>query len=220
MKNIKKVIIVCEDIYGLDVYSMIEAINSYNHKTDSDEYDVLGFISDCSHPFGTLNTPAPLLGMISNWNLDPAVSFIMGIRDPKQKEIAAVSLKKKGAFFETLIAPWVLLPFEFKTGEGCIIGNYSCKYRSIFGNFVTLDTVMCETVEIGDYSTLSPFVNITNSKIGKGVYVGSHAVIMEHKTVGNGSYIYPGSVVVNNLKEDSKVAGIPATRTGVKKWLR
>lgn len=214
----QKLIVACEDIYGLDIYMMIEAINARSLQTNSNLYKVIGFISDEENVFGRITPPAPVLGRITDWEVDDSVKLVMGLRTPKKKEAAVSILKSKGAVFETLIAPWTLLPFEFEVGEGCIIGNYSCKYKSKFGNFVTLDTVMCETVEVGDYSTLLPFVNLTNSKVGKGVYIGSHSVVMMDKTVGDESYIFPGSIVVKNLKPGSVVGGIPATSSGAKNW--
>lgn len=210
--NPKNVIIVCEDIYGLDIYTMVEAINARARELSTAQYHVIGFISDEQNPFNGVVSPAPILGEIRTWQVDSNIGFIMGIRNPKKKEIAVRTLKSKGAFFETLITPWTLLPFEFEAGEGCIIGNYSCKHKSVFGDFVILDTVMCETVEVGNYSTLCPFANITNAKIGEKVYIGPHAVVMEHKIIGDGAIIEPGSVVVTNIRENSKVRGIPAKR--------
>ena len=212
----KNVIIVCDDIYGLDVCSIINAIN--NNQTSS--YHIIGVISDQKQPFGNIQSNLAILGTIQDW--DPGsvnASYVMGIRNPKRKEFAANLLKKRGAKFETLIAPWVLLPSEFLVGEGCILANYNCKYMSKFGDFVTLDAVMCESVEIGDFSTLCPFVNITSAKIGKRVYVGAHSVIMADKKIEDDVYIYPGSIVVNNIKSGSIVAGIPASKIGAKRWL-
>ena len=104
------------------------------------------------------------------------------------------------------------MPDQFNTGEGCIIGNYSCKHGSEFGDFVIADTVMCESVKVGEYSTLCPFSNITNATIGKDVIIGSHAVIMEHKKVGDGATVLPGSVVLTHVKPNSMVSGVPAKR--------
>ena len=50
------------------------------------------------------------------------------------------------------------------------------------------------------------------------IYAKYDAVIMSHLTIGDGSYIYPASVVVKNLKPNSVVAGIPATSGAAKKW--
>lgn len=195
---------------------MIEEINA---KADYPRYNVVGFISNKPDPFESTMCKVPVIGTIDKWIETKNNLFVMAIRDPYRKKAAVQQLKKQGAQFETIIAPWVLLPFEFEAGEGCIIGNYNFKQNSRFGDFVIMDAAMCESVEIGDYSTLCPFVNITSATIGKSVYVGSHAAIMSHLNVGDGSYIFPGSIVVKNVKPGSVLAGVPATSIAAKKWI-
>ncbi len=208
----KNVIIVCEDTYGLDVYLMIRDINERTPATSVAPYQPLGFISDTPNPFGKVKPPYPVLGTVEDWVVEEGVYFVMAIRDPLRKEKAVLCLKSKGARFVTIIDPWVPLPPDCKVGEGCIIACYVCKDGSRFGDFVTLDTVMCEAVEIGDYSTLCPFANITNAPIGKRVFVGSHAAVMAHKKVGDDARILPGSIVVSNVRSGTSVAGVPAKR--------
>ncbi len=214
----RKIVIVCDDKYGLDIFTIIESINANYHGVDSIKYETIGFISDRSDPFENFASPAPLLGRIEDYENKDGLSVVLAIKDPNKKEAVVKQLKSKGAIFETIIAPWALLPFEFEVGEGCIIANYNCKHKSKFGNFVIMDTAMCETVEVGDYSTVCPFVNLTNGIVGKSVYIGSHSVIMVDRTVGDGAYIYPGSIVVKNIKPGSVVAGVPATAVAVKNW--
>lgn len=211
-QQMKDIIIVCEDSYGLDVYSIIEAVNGYDGNARRQSYNVIGFISDNPGVLSGLRVPAPVLGSITEWVPKDGTLFVMGIRDPLNKEKAAKLLEDKGAHFETIIAPWVLLPQEFEVGRGCMLANYNCKHGSRFGNFVIADSAMCESVEVGDYSTLCPFVNITNARIGKRVFVESHAVVMEHRNVGDDSHLLPGSVVITNVKAGNVVAGVPGKR--------
>lgn len=208
-------IVACEDTYGLDVYMMIMAVNARAAAVGGKSYRVLGFISDEPEAFGQISPPVPLLGTIAGWNAEGDARYVMAIRDPARKRRAVAALKQKGAAFETLVAPWVLLPSEYETGEGCIIGNYSCKHGSRFGDFVVADTVMCESVTVGEYATLCPFSNITNSTVGSDAFIGTHAVIMEHKHVGDRASVLPGSVVLTNVKPDSTVGGVPAKRVKV-----
>lgn len=211
------VIIVCEDSYGLNVYTIIEAINAAALTRGTLKYNVIGFLNDNIDTMSKFELPAPLLGAVSGWDCRVEATYVLAIRIPEHKRCAAETLKAKGAVFETIIAPWVQKSPVFKHGEGCIIANYNFKYKSKFGNFVIMDTCMCESVEIGDYSTLCPFVNITTATIGERVYIGSHAAIISGRKIGNGVTIYPGSIVMSNLKDGSVVAGVPASRN-IKKW--
>ena len=211
------VIIVCEDSYGLDVYSIVEAINAAVPAHLPPRYRVLGFLNDNYDSLSRFKLPAPFLGSVYNWNCAIDASYILAIRNPAHKRAAVELLKGRGAVFETIMAPWVKRPSVFEHGEGCIIANYIFKYNSRFGDFVTMDTCMCESVEIGDYSTICPFVNITTASIGKNVFIGTHAAIIPEKIIEDDVTIYPGSIVMSNVRAGMTVAGIPAGKN-LKKW--
>lgn len=214
----KKLIIVCDDVYGLDVLTIIDAINQHCMDANSIKYTVIGLISDNTNCFSKIISPVPFLGKISDWNCKPEASYVAAIRSPMKKQLAVEKLKLKGAVFETIIAPWVRLPSEFVVGEGCILANYKFKNKSRFGNFVIMDTAMCETVEIDDFSTLCPFVNITNAKIGKRVYVGTHSAIISNRKIGDDAVLLSGSIVLTDIKPGTTVAGVPASIRNAKKW--
>ena len=215
--NTRDVIIVCEDSYGLDVYTIIEAINDTGSIQESPIYRVLGFLNDNIDSMRRSKLPAPLLGTVSGWNCGMKATYVLAIRIPEHKRAAVEKLKARGAAFETIMAPWVQYPTEFEHGQGCIIANYNFKHRSRFGDFVIMDTCMCESVEIGDYSTLCAFVNITTATIGKGVYIGPHAAIISGRTIGDNVTIYPGGIVMSNLMAGVSVAGVPASKR-LEKW--
>ena len=214
----KNLIIACEDSYGLDVFQIIELINQHSAEIGTIQYNVIGFISDNQEVLNKYTLPVPMLGNISDWVCKDDSTYVIAIQSPWKKQTVAEILKKKGAGFETIIAPWVRLPFEFEAGEGCIIANYKFKNKSKFGKFVIMDTAMCETVEIGDYSTLCPFVNVTNAKIGKRVLIETHSAIISNRTIGDDAVILPGSIVLTDIKSGTVVAGIPASVRNAKKW--
>lgn len=89
------------------------------------------------------------------------------------------------------------IPSDLKVGR-----HVRVNYNGVFGH----------DCEIGDYSFIG--INATvcaTTKIGKGVYVGSNAVIInKHLTIGDFSIIGAGSVVTKNVPENVVVMGIPA----------
>lgn len=208
------IIIVCEDTYGLDVFMIIQAINA---GVSEIKYNVTGFLNNAPDSWSDITPPAPLLGNVSDWNCETGTSFVIAVRDPAHKKASVETLKAKGAVFETIIAPWVQHPSEFTHGEGCIIANYNFKRNSRFGDFVIMDTCMCESVEIGDYSTLCPFVNITTASVGSGVYIGTHSAVISGRKISDNAVLYPGSIVLNNIRPEMTVAGVPAARN-LNKW--
>lgn len=61
--------------------------------------------------------------------------------------------------------------------------------------------------------TASPTLRTEPVKIGRGVWIGSGAVVMPGAELGDRSVVAPGSVVYGRWPEGSKLAGNPARRT-------
>ena len=69
-----------------------------------------------------------------------------------------------------------------------------------------------QDAEVGDFSTITGFANVTTAKLGKKVFVGSHAVILNDLKIGDNALITTGSIVVTNVKDGKKVMGYPAKK--------
>ncbi len=65
---------------------------------------------------------------------------------------------------------------------------------------------------IGDFSTLTRYVNIAFAFLSKRVFVGSHSVVLNHRKVGVDVFICAGSIVFNHIKSGIKVIGNPAKK--------
>lgn len=210
----KNVVIVCEDLFGLEVYSIINEINVYNriHHIDEKSYEIKGFLCDNDKLFSKFNIREPILGSIADWEMPESIYYVMGIKNPISKRKVALQLKERGAKFLSVITPWTLMPSKRIIGEGCVMSNYSFKDKAEFGDFVTMINVMSGAAKVGNYTTIDALTNITNAEIGDKVYIGSHAFLMEHIKVGDESVIFPGSMVYTSIKVGSKVAGIPANK--------
>jgi serine acetyltransferase len=85
--------------------------------------------------------------------------------------------------------------------------------HAIVGDFVNVNGGMVgESAVIGDYCTITGFANIASGKLGKRVFVGSHAVVLKSATVGDDAVVGAGSIVVRNVKAGTTVFGNPAKR--------
>lgn len=211
MKNI--IIVGCGSV-GLEVYSTIDWINSIEKRKNGEpKYNILGFIDDL-YKSGTrvINEKTPLLGSIEDWKpLDNEI-YALGISDPKIKEKVTSELEAKGCIFETIIAPNSLVSPDIKIGRGCFITAYSISGDAVIGNFVNVQASMIGgTAVIGDFCTTLGFANIANGRLGKRVYVGSQAVILNVK-VEDDAIVCVGSIVVRNVKAGTKVFGNPAKK--------
>lgn len=139
-------------------------------------------------------------------------------------------------FDETAVATALLRRLLGSVGEGTVIRPFfACDYgynvrigRNGFINYncVFLD---CASIEIGDNLQMGPAVQLYTAahpleadvrrsgfeyarpiRIGHDVWIGGSAIILPGVTLGDGSVIGAGSVVVHDVPQASVVAGNPA----------
>ena len=212
-EGMKDLIIVCDDLFGLEVRMIVEKINeSQIARGCEPPYRIAGYL--VSENSGMRRTPymAPILGVFETWQPLDGVDCAMAITDPARKRRAVDILKNAGAHFATLVSPWVLVPKKVTYGEGSIIAAQSIKSEASIGSFVTLFQSMLANATVGDFCSVMAFANITDAHLEPGVYVGNNASIMVGNTVQRNSRIDPNSVVVKSVKADMRVSGIPARR--------
>lgn len=210
----KDIYIVCAGGFGQEVYVMLKTINQTAvNEGKKAPYNIKGFLNDIPVELDRSYIDIDIVGTIKDWQPNGNEVYALGLSDPKSKEKIATLLKSKGAKFETLIAPWSIIPDKIECGEGCIISPYNILPGVKIGNFVNImGSMIGSGAEIGDYSTITGFANITNAEIGKRVFVGSHAVIMNKRKIGDDAFICVGSIVFNNVKPGQKVFGVPAKK--------
>ena len=92
----------------------------------------------------------------------------------------------------------------------------------IFPNIILGDTRICEDVQmgkgciihdgkLGNYVTLSPDVTLAgNVVVGDNTEIGMGANVIQGITIGTNTVIGAGSVVVRDVEDHCKAAGVPA----------
>lgn len=212
----KDIIIVCAGVYGLEVLSVIDAINLQCKKDgNGKKYNILGFIDDNLHALDGKNIRHRIIGKISEWKPIGSEVYALGVSSTSLKEKLSTSLKDRGCEFETLIAPWSLVSDNCTMGEGCFITAYSISAGVKLGNFVNINASMiCPGSIIGDFSTTTGFSVVDKAIIGKRVFIGSHAVILPNVVVGDDAQISVGSIVKEDVSSGVTVFGVPASQIG------
>lgn len=199
----KDLIIVCAGGFGREVYYMAKSIGKWNIK---------GFIDDDLHALDGVNIALPIIGTINDWAPSDNEVFALGVSNPKTKETIVGAMKEKGARFETLIAPHSRIIETATIGEGCIISG-SIGDGVKIGDFVNvMGSMIGQDSFIDDYSTTTGFTNVVSAHIGKRVFIGSHAVILNGKKVGDDAFVCAGSIVFSNVKAGIRVFGNPAKK--------
>ena len=199
--------------YGIEAYDLIYHINrKYKSVYGKDKYVVIGFIDDFKDSVESTGIDVPILGKIDEWQPVGKERYILGIAIPKAKEKVAMLLRTRGATFESLIAPTAVIDEGVTFGEGCTFKDFSIVSRgALIGEFVNVCGAVGEA-KIGDYCTLGAYCNVTNSEIGKRVFIGSQSFILNGKKIGDDVMIGAGSIVVNNVESGVTVFGNPAKR--------
>ncbi len=206
------IVIVCAGTYGLEILSVIDAINLQKIRNGEDPaYNILGFLDDNLNALAGKNISIPIIGTISDWHPIGNEVYSIGAAFAKTKEKLATKLKDRGCKFETLIAPWSLVSDDCIMGEGCFITAYSISAGVKLGNFVNINASMiCPGSVIGDFSTTTGFSVVDNATIGKRVFIGSHAVITPGVVVHDDANVSVGSIVKENVPAGATVFGVPA----------
>lgn len=175
------------------------------------QWNIKGFLSDNPNDLDGVGCDYKIIGTIADYLPKDNDVFVCGVAMPKAKEKVVTIMKKKGAKFETIISPSSIISDSLTMGEGCyIFGVISLNAK--LGDFVCIMGSMVGGATIGDFSTITGFANITNAKLGKRVFVGSHAVVLNNLEIGDDAFIGAGSVVIRKVKAGTKVFGNPAKK--------
>lgn len=207
----KDIIIVGAGGMGRKLFVCLKRINDVKKR-----WNIKGYIDDNPQAVKDIRTDLDWIGTIAEWEPDENEVFAMGISDQKIKYNISNSLKSRGAKFETIISPDVILGEYVDIGEGSVIMTpYNVESGVKIGKFVTFlgSTIALDGV-IGDYATTAGFANLTSATIGRGAYVASHAVLLPKVKVGEGAYVGVGSIVMKDVEPFRQVFGCPARVIG------
>jgi sugar O-acyltransferase (sialic acid O-acetyltransferase NeuD family) len=205
----EKIVIIGASGYGGEVLGYVKAINE-----KFQQYYVLGFIDDDKTKHGKTMFSHKVIGDISWFNENKDVGCIIAIGDPANRKKIYGKLKDKGIKVHTIIHPSAIIGENASIGEGCIIGaNTILTVEVTIGKCVILNincTVgHCST--IGSFSTINPSVNISGDcTIYDGVYLGTNSSIIHKTSIGEGSVIGAGAVVIKDIESYVTAVGVPA----------
>lgn len=193
---------------GREILEWIKDINQINPI-----WNVLGFIDDNLNVLKEANCDFKVIGKINEWERFEDVYFAMGIANPVTKEIVSKNLLEKGAKFASIIHPSVRIAENASYGQGMVAypGAYLCSNTRV-GNFVTLlSSKISHDCIIRDYCTILSYCGVNgNTTLGKRVFVGNHATIVQGKKIEDDVNIGIGSVVLTDLEKGVHVFGNPA----------
>lgn len=203
----KDLIVVCAGSFGCEAITIAELMNERNL-----EWNILGFIDDGKEIGTEIFRGYKVIGNIQDWQPKENEYFSIGVSSPQIKEKLYHLLKNKGANFASLVDPLTVVPKEMEMGEGCTIRNACLGINVKIGKCVGIYGSMVGGSTIDDFSVTTGFTNVAGAKVGKRVFIGSHAAVLNNVKVGDDAYICAGSIVFRNVKPGTKMMGYPAMK--------
>jgi sugar O-acyltransferase (sialic acid O-acetyltransferase NeuD family) len=143
--------------------------------------------------------------------------FSLGIGTPKARYNLSNKFEQIGGELTTIVSiESIIGEFNVDIGKGACIMSKSIISNNVTigkGTLINVDVLVGHDVVIGDFSDISPGVKITgHCEIGKYVMIGTAAVILPKVKIGSNSFIAAGTVIANDVPENSVVVGIVPSR--------
>lgn len=144
----------------------------------------------------------------------PACAVVITPDIPAVRKRLVDEYASLGFDFATVIHPSAIVSRTASIGEGSVIQRgASVSSNSRIGRFCKLNVnanVMHDN-EVGDYSTIAPNAVLLGCvELEEEVYIGANSTVLPNKVIGRRSIIGAGAVVVNDVKPNCTVVGVPA----------
>lgn len=209
----KDLIIVGAGGFGREVLQWTKHCNQSETK-----WNIKGFIDDNMQSLDNYECDFKIIDTIKSYIVKENDYFAIAIAIPNVKKKIIEILKEKGAKFATIIHPTAIVGEFCEIGEGIIITpNAKISPNVKIGNYVTLlGSGVGHDAVIGDYCTITGNCSVNGHvKIEEGVFIGSNSCIAPGKKIGAWSTVAMGSMVILNVKPNTKVMGNPARKINI-----
>lgn len=181
-------------------------------------YQFGGFLSWHGHESNLKELAAWFRGDLSDYAVDPAELYVIGIGRPDLRRDVFRKLKECGAQLMNLIHPWTAISPSATLGEGNIFQRGCTIHANAIvgdGNYINGAANISHDASIGDFNFLAPFsIVLGGAVIGSLNHLGPHSVVLENVCIGNHNIIGPGSILYKGCKDDCILAGNAALKVG------
>ena len=178
-------------------------------------WNIKGFIADYGVDIESLtNGEYKILGTIVDWQPGENEVYVCAIAEPNGKKKVIQMLCDRGAEFTSLIHPTASISDYTKIGKGLVMYPYSTiGVNAEIGDYVTVSGGIAHDNIIGDYVTLSGGATLSGHvTVGETAFLGAKSIVAPDIKIGKNAFVCVGSVVIRNVRDNTRVIGNPARR--------
>ena len=206
----KNIVIYGAGGFAREVAYLIEHINEKNP-----QWNLLGYLDDNKENYGKTMNELPILGGLDWLENESDIAIVVAVASPINKKKIVGNLNRfKNIEFPNLIHPTVKVSKFNELGKG----NILCEGAILTTNIILEDFIIINLnctighdVHLKSYSTILPNASISGNVIFEEcVDFGTNATIIQGLTIGEGTIVGAGAVVVKNLPAYCTAVGAPA----------
>lgn len=206
----KELIIIGAGGMGRTIYDMVRENASYEKI-----FVIKGFIDDNLHSLDGFKNYPPIIGKISDYEIQPNDLFVCSIGGNARRSCMESIINRGGEFF-TLIHPTSRIGTNVHIGKGCYVGAFTTIAADAYiddYNFIQSYTIVGHDVKIRKWNRIDSFVFIVGAvEIGEGCMIHTRAMLNHNVHLGDGAHVGACSMVINDVEPGITVFGTPARR--------
>lgn len=208
----KRLLIVGAGGFGRELHSWVKLSPQWTANLGVDE---VAFLDD---QVPAISVDAEILGGVGGFEFEETDVALVAIGSPATRRSVTELLHERGATLGTFVADGAIIGDRVRLGPGVVI----CPGVVITSDIeigdhahININCTVGHDVRIGEYVTLSPACNLTGGVVvSNDAFLGTAVTVVPDLTIGAGSYIGAGSIVVKNVPPKTKAFGNPARAIG------
>ena len=185
-----------------------------NLKAFRSGHEVVGFLDDDTTQWGRTIDGYPVMGPTEAISDHGDVAVLIAVGDPLHRRRMVLDVSKHKVRFPSIVAPTAWVSEGVHLSAGVIVyPGVSINHGTTVGEFciVNMNCAIGHDCDLAGYDTVGPGVNLAGfTVVGRGVELGIGSCTTPNVRIGAGALVGAGAVVIDNVKPNSVVVGVPA----------